>query len=135
MRRTSGEEPWTLMEPGARLTSVVVLGSTGSVGRSALSVLAHDGGARLRARGLGAHSSWEALVDQAREFRPRYIALTDPDAAANINGQLQGAGVEVLTGPDGLVTMVQDPETDRVLSAIVGAAGLRSTWAALEAGK
>src|SRR5215218_1258292 len=123
------------MEPGVRLTNVVVLGSTGSVGRSALSVVEHDGGARLGVRGLGAHSSWEALVEQARAFRPRYIALTDPDAAASVNGQLRDTGVEVLAGPDGLVTMVQDPETDRVLSAIVGAAGLRSTWAALEAGK
>ena len=44
-------------------------------------------------------------------------------------------GVEVLGGLDGIVRMVQDPETDRVLSAIVGAAGLEGTWAALEAGK
>ena len=61
--------------------------------------------------------------------------MTDPDAAASVDGQLRGTGVEVLSGPDGLVRMVQDPETDRVLSAIVGAAGLRGTWAALEAGK
>ncbi len=125
----------TLMAPGARLTNVVVLGSTGSVGQSALSVIGHDGGARLRAYGLGAHSSWESLLAQAREFRPRYIALTDPRSAALIDGQPRGTGVEVLSGPDGLITMVQDPETDRVLSAIVGAAGLRGTWAALEAGK
>src|SRR5207302_4790577 len=49
--------------------------------------------------------------------------------------ELQGTGVQVLAGLDGLVRMVQDPETDRVLSAIVGAVGLRGTWAALEAGK
>jgi 1-deoxy-D-xylulose-5-phosphate reductoisomerase len=74
-------------------------------------------------------------VEQARASRPRYIALTDPAAAACVNGQLRGTGVEVLSGPEGLVTMVEDPATDRVLSAIVGAAGLRGTWAALEAGK
>jgi 1-deoxy-D-xylulose-5-phosphate reductoisomerase len=123
------------MESGVKLTNVVVLGSTGSVGRSALSVIEHDGGARLGVRGLGAHTSWEALVEQARIHRPHYITLTDPEAAACVNGELRGTGVKVLSGPDGLITMVQDEQTDRVLSAIVGAAGLRSTWAALEAGK
>ena len=49
--------------------------------------------------------------------------------------ELRGQGVQVLAGLDGLVRMVQDPETDRVLSAIVGAVGLSGTWAALEAGK
>jgi 1-deoxy-D-xylulose-5-phosphate reductoisomerase len=123
------------MPPGSALTNVVVLGSTGSVGRNALRVIEHDGGARLRAIGLSAHSSWEPLVEQARAFRPRYVVLTDRAAASAIDGRLRGTGVEVLAGPEGVVTMVQDPETDRVLSAIVGAAGLRGTWAALEAGK
>ena len=116
-------------------TNVVVLGSTGSVGRSALNVIGHDGGTRLRAWGLGAHSSWEALADQAETFKPRYVALADPDAASALRHRLSGSGVDVLSGPDGLIAMVQDPEVDRVLSAIVGAAGLRGTWAALEAGK
>ncbi|WZP00034.1 1-deoxy-D-xylulose-5-phosphate reductoisomerase [Isosphaeraceae bacterium EP7] len=115
--------------------NVVILGSTGSVGRSALSVIAHDGGARLRAHGLAAGSSWQGLLAQAREARPRYIALADPEAAAQVDGQLRGTGVELLQGPDAIERMVTDPETDRVLSAIVGAAGLRGTWAALEAGK
>jgi 1-deoxy-D-xylulose-5-phosphate reductoisomerase len=123
------------MAPGGSRTNVVILGSTGSVGRSALSVIEHDGGARLKARGLSAHSRWEPLVAQARALRPEYITLTDPEAAARVDGQLSGTGIEVLSGPDGLVRMVQDEQTDRVLSAIVGAAGLEGTWAALEAGK
>jgi 1-deoxy-D-xylulose-5-phosphate reductoisomerase len=118
-----------------RIENVVVLGSTGSIGRSALSVLDHDAGRRLRAFGLSAHASWQLLVDQARAFRPRFITLTDPVAGAAVNGQLRGLGVELLDGPDGIERMVQAPETDRVVTAIVGAAGLRGTWAALEAGK
>jgi len=121
--------------PPGGATRVVVLGSTGSVGCSALDVIGHDGGARLRAWGLGARSSVEALIGQARTHRPRYIALADPDAAARVNGQLAGTGVEVLSGPDGLAEMAADPEADRVLSAVVGAAGLSGTWAAVEAGK
>ena len=115
--------------------NVVILGSTGSVGRSALSVVGHDGGKRLRAFGLSAHSSVERLIAQAHEFRPRFVAVTDPEAACRVDGQLRGSGAELLAGPDGIIAMVQAPETDRVLSAIVGAAGLRGTWAALEAGK
>ncbi|MEO6811154.1 MAG: 1-deoxy-D-xylulose-5-phosphate reductoisomerase [Isosphaeraceae bacterium] len=115
--------------------NIVILGSTGSVGQSALSVLAHDGGSRLRALGLSAHSSWERLIEQAKAVRPRYVVLTDPGAEAQIDGQLRGLGTELLSGLDGVARMVQDPQTDRVVTAIVGAAGLEGTWAALEAGK
>jgi 1-deoxy-D-xylulose-5-phosphate reductoisomerase len=122
------------MPPGA-LQNVVILGSTGSIGRSALSVIEHDGGNRLRAYGLAAHSSVETLVEQCRAFRPRFAALTCPDASSRINGQFAGSGAEFLAGRDGLIRMVTDEATDKVLSAIVGAAGLEGTWAALEAGK
>lgn len=118
-----------------RVENVVILGSTGSIGRSGLSVLEHDRGVRWRALGLAAHRSWEQLLEQARVHRPPYIALSDPEAANQINGQLKGLDTEILRGPDVLERLAQAPETDRVLAAIVGAAGLRSTWAAVEAGK
>ncbi len=98
-------------------------------------MIGHDGGARLRAWGLSAHTRWQDLAAQAIEHRPRFIAVTDPELARPVEQELRGTGVQVLAGLDGLVRMVQDPETDRVLSAIVGAVGLRGTWAALEAGK
>jgi 1-deoxy-D-xylulose-5-phosphate reductoisomerase len=123
------------MERIDSITRVVILGSTGSIGRSALSVIGHDGGTRLRAWGLSAHTRWHDLAAQAVEHRPRFIAVTDPELARPMEHELRGMGVQVLAGLDGLVRMVQDPETDRVLSAIVGAVGLRGTWAALEAGK
>jgi 1-deoxy-D-xylulose-5-phosphate reductoisomerase len=122
------------MRPGDQ-QNVVILGSTGSVGRSALSVVETDGGARLRAYGLSAHSKWGLLVEQAFAFKPRFVAVTDPASLAEMNGQLRGSGVELLKGRDGVARMVTDPSTDRVLTAIVGAAGLEGTWAALEAGK
>ena len=122
------------MPPG-REQNVVILGSTGSIGRSALSVIEHDGGARLRAFGLAADSSVDALVAQARKYRPRYVSLTTPEAAARVGDGLRGTGIEPLSGRDGIATMVRDEATDVVLSAIVGAAGLEGTWAAIEAGK
>jgi 1-deoxy-D-xylulose-5-phosphate reductoisomerase len=115
--------------------NVAILGSTGSIGRSALDVIAHDGGSRLRAFGLSAHANLDLLVEQARAVRPRFIALTDPAAAGRLDGALDGTGVEVLDGPDAVERLVTHPEVERVLTAIVGAAGLRGTWAAIEAGK
>jgi 1-deoxy-D-xylulose-5-phosphate reductoisomerase len=123
------------MPQGEAQENIVILGSTGSVGSSALGVIEHDGGRRLKAFGLSAHSQWETLAAQARALRPRFITLTDPGAALRLNGELKDTGVETLSGTDGIIRMVQDRETDRVLTAIVGAAGLRGTWAALEAGK
>ena len=124
------------MKPGDSLTRVVILGSTGSIGRSSLSVIEHDGGNRLRAWGLSGHRSGPALVEQARAFRPRFVDRDRPRLGATwFAASLPDLDVEVLAGTDGIIRMVQDPATDRVLSAIVGAAGLEGTWAALEAGK
>jgi 1-deoxy-D-xylulose-5-phosphate reductoisomerase len=123
------------MEPDEKPTRVVILGSTGSIGKSTLSVIEHDAAGRLQAWGLSAHKSWAGLVEQARAVRPRFVTVTDPEGFDRLKVELHGEGVEVLAGRDGIVRMVQDPSTDRVLSAIVGAAGLEGTWAALEAGK
>ena len=123
------------MERSDSLTHVVILGSTGSIGRSAMSVIDHDGGARLKAWGLSAHARWKMMAEQAIAHRPRFVALADPELAPLAESELRGTGIEVLAGLDGIIRMVEDPQTDRVLSAIVGAVGLRGTWAALEAGK
>ena len=125
----------TLREADDCLTRVVILGSTGSIGRNCLSVIDHDAGKRLRTWGLGAHKSAAALVEQAQAHRPRFVTATDRQAAKVVQHELAGHDIEVLAGPEGIIRMVQDPATDRVLSAIVGAAGLEGTWAALEAGK
>ncbi len=121
--------------PEATGQNVAILGSTGSIGRSALSVIGHDGGQRLRAVGLAAHRRVAELAQQAREFRPRYVVVADHEAASQLDGQFSGTGAEVLVGPEGVERLATAPEVDKVLSAIVGAAGLRGTWAALEAGK
>ncbi|HEX5270191.1 MAG TPA: 1-deoxy-D-xylulose-5-phosphate reductoisomerase [Gemmataceae bacterium] len=113
---------------------VVVLGSTGSIGTSTLDVITHLP-QRLQTAGLSAHSGWEALFEQANRHRPRRVVVTDPDAARRLDRTRLDPGIELLTGPEGVARMVADPEVDVVLSAIVGAAGLEGTWAALDAGK
>jgi 1-deoxy-D-xylulose-5-phosphate reductoisomerase len=113
---------------------VVVLGSTGSIGTSALKVIDHLPD-RLHAWGLSAHSRWEELLRQAQRFQPRYVTVTEPQAAAAFARQTLPAGTKLLADDDAVADMVRDPEVDVVLTAIVGAAGLTGTWLALEAGK
>jgi 1-deoxy-D-xylulose-5-phosphate reductoisomerase len=111
-----------------------VLGSTGSIGTNCLDVVSHLGG-RFQILGLSAHSSCDALLEQARRHRPRRVTLTDFAAAKRCDTARLPDGCRLLYGADGVVEMVRDPDVDVVVSAIVGAAGLAGTWAALEVGK
>jgi 1-deoxy-D-xylulose-5-phosphate reductoisomerase len=111
-----------------------VLGSTGSIGTNCLDVIHHLSD-RLQAVGLSAHSSWTTLFEQAERYRPRWLTLTDPDSARAADLTRLPSGTRLLRGEEGIATMVSAPEVDVVVTAIVGAAGLAGTWAALEAGK
>jgi 1-deoxy-D-xylulose-5-phosphate reductoisomerase len=113
---------------------VVVLGSTGSIGTSCLDVIAHLAD-RLEPVGLSAHRSWEPLLDQALRWRPRWVTVSDRETARRLDAGRLPAGTRLLTGDEGIAQMVAEPDVDVVVSAIVGAAGLAGTWAALEAGK
>ena len=119
---------------GGEPLRVAVLGSTGSIGTSTLDVIASSGG-RLAPFLLAANRSVGRLLEQARACRPRWVVVVDPAAAADIGAAALPAGTSLAVGPDALDDLVQAAEVDRVVSAIVGAAGLRSTWAALTAGK
>ena len=113
---------------------VAVLGSTGSIGKSTLEVIAASGGL-FRPHLLAAHTSVGPLLEQARIHRPDWVVVTDPSAAATIGATALPAGARLAVGPEALDDLVRAPEVDRVVSAIVGAAGLQSTLAALDAGK
>ena len=113
---------------------IAVLGSTGSIGKSTLDVIAASRG-RFVPFLLAAHRSIAGLLEQARACRPRWVVVVDPAAAAQIGAAALPPGTSLAIGPEALDDLVQSPEIDRVVSAIAGAAGLRSTWSALEAGK
>ena len=121
-------------DSAGRGVSVAVLGSTGSIGTSTLDVIEASGG-RFSCFLLAAHRRVGPLLEQAHRVRPRWIAVVDPAAAAAIGSAALPAGTRLAVGPDRLDELVQAAEVDRVVSAIVGAAGLRSTWAAVAAGK
>lgn len=116
-----------------RKKNVAVLGSTGSIGRSALEVIACRSD-KLAAIALTARSNITRLLEQAIEFCPRWIAVGD-DAAGQRLGASVPPRVELLGGADALERIAGHPSVDIVLTAIVGAAGLNATLAALEAGK
>jgi 1-deoxy-D-xylulose-5-phosphate reductoisomerase len=118
----------------SQVTNVAVLGSTGSIGRSALEVIAASEG-RLRAVALAANSNVRMLAEQARAFCPRWIVVADAEKGAAYDFSPLPQGVEVLLGAESLSRVARHPEVDVVLSAVVGRAGLEGTWAALEAGK
>jgi 1-deoxy-D-xylulose-5-phosphate reductoisomerase len=115
---------------------VAILGSTGSVGEATLDVVARHPD-RFRVVALGANRNVEKLADQCRRFSVPYAALADSSAAARLEGALRArqATTRVIGGADPLVELAGLPEVHSVMAAIVGAAGLRSTFAAARAGK
>ncbi len=113
---------------------LALLGATGSIGRSTLDVLRHHPG-RFEVVALGALGSRpEELAAIAREFRPRLVAIADPEAARRA-APLLPAGIELVAGAGALEAASTHPHADRVVAAIVGAAGLSPVYAALAAGK
>jgi len=119
---------------GSRPRNVVVLGSTGSIGRSTLEVVSSSDGGMV-ACALTAHSRTERLLDQAQWMRPRWVVITDPEAAARQDWSQLPAECELLVGPEAVARVVAEPDVDIVVCAIVGSAGLQGAWAAVEAGK
>lgn len=117
---------------GRRLT---ILGSTGSIGTSALSVV-ESNPERFEVIGLAGGRNMTLLARQALTFRPRFLAVLDEERARELNGLLpRGHGAEILTGAGGYAALASLPEADMVVSAQVGAAGLPATLAAALAGK
>jgi len=90
---------------------------------------------RVAVVGLSAHSKWQLLAEQCRRFRPRVAVLTDRAAFDAADRTAFPADTELLCGEDAACALASAPDVDVVLSAVVGAAGLTGTWAAVEAGK
>jgi 1-deoxy-D-xylulose-5-phosphate reductoisomerase len=120
----------------SKLTRITVLGSTGSIGKSTLDVVARHPD-RYRIVALTAHQQDELLFEQCQRFQPRFAVLLDEAASERLRRRLAAAGleVEVLCGAAALERVATLPEVDAVMAAIVGAAGMPPTLAAAHAGK
>jgi 1-deoxy-D-xylulose-5-phosphate reductoisomerase len=115
------------------MRNVVVLGSTGSIGTSAIKV-AEDLPDHIRLLGLAAGNNVELLVEQTRKHQPEAICISDP-AKADPLREAFGTSPRVCSGPEGLLKLATLPGADIVLIAIVGTAGLQPALAAIRAGK
>lgn len=114
---------------------IVILGSTGSIGRQALDII-KEFPEKFLVRGLAARRNWELLLEQTMRFQPAAVALHEREDAMRLKASLPpGAKTEVLWGREGLLQLVRLPEAEIVLSAVTGAAGIEPTVAAIEAGK
>ena len=114
------------------VTSLSILGSTGSIGRQSLAAAAHLG---IPVAAIAARSDIALLERQAREFQPRLAAVFDEDAAAEMRVKLADTPTEVLAGMDGLMEAAAAPEADCVVTAVSGSVGLRPTLTAIDEGK
>jgi 1-deoxy-D-xylulose-5-phosphate reductoisomerase len=112
---------------------IVILGSTGSIGRQTLEVVeAHSD--TLKVIGLGAGSNYQLLEQQVRRFCPSFAALADVEAAQIAASHLQDETVQVLSGLQGITDLVELPNVDLVVNALSGFAGLEPTIKAIRRG-
>ncbi len=117
-----------------RTKRLAILGSTGSIGVQALDVVQRARG-RFEVTALAAGKNARKLAEQVRRFQPRIVAMADAAAARTLRELIGSGGPEILDGDEGVAAVAAHPEVDFVLAAVAGGAGLRSTAAAIEAGK
>jgi len=119
--------------------NIAILGSTGSIGRTALDVI--DGLNSFNTKGrfeviaLSCHSNIKLLAEQVRRYRPKYAVVTDTDYADQFRRSIEGQKVEVFAGPEGLEKITEIEGVDTILAAVVGVAGLPAVLSAVRKGK
>ena len=121
---------------GATMKAITILGATGSIGLSTLDVIAQHP-SRFKVFALTANHSVDKLLQQCLQFQPRYAVMADEASANQLAQQLRqrDCATEVLAGEQALADVAAHPNTDYVMAAIVGAAGLVPSLAAAKAGK
>jgi 1-deoxy-D-xylulose-5-phosphate reductoisomerase len=116
---------------------IAILGSTGSIGRSTLSVV-ESYPERFEVATLAAGNNVEVAFEQAVRWKPRVLSLAAPQSAEIVRNRLRSAGlaeIDVLDGTPGTIKVATHPDVDFVVSAIVGVSGLEATYEAVRAGK
>ncbi|BCU82072.1 1-deoxy-D-xylulose 5-phosphate reductoisomerase 1 [Polycladomyces abyssicola] len=112
---------------------LAILGSTGSIGTNTLAVAAEHPD-QFEVVALAAGTNVEEMVRQVNRFRPRLVSMATKEAAEAVRSRVD-AGVKVMWGDEGVLSVATHPDADYVVSALVGSRGLRPTLAAIEAGK
>ena len=115
------------------MKKIAILGSTGSIGTQTLDVVRANGD--IEVLGISAGRNIKMLEEQAREFHPKLIAVWDENAAKDLAVRLQDIDVKIVSGMDGLLELARMPETDILVTAVVGMIGIRPTMEGIKAGK
>ena len=115
------------------MKKIAILGSTGSIGTQTLDVVRANGD--IEVLGISAGRNVKMLEEQAREFHPKLIAVWDEIAAKDLAVRLQDMDVKIVSGMDGLLELARMPETDILVTAVVGMIGIRPTMEGIKAGK
>lgn len=115
------------------MKKIAILGSTGSIGTQTLDVVRLNGD--IEVLGISAGSNVELLEKQVREFRPRLVAVWKEEAARELAVRIADTETKVVSGMDGLLELARMPETEILVTAIVGMIGIRPTMEAIRAGK
>src|SRR3972149_3772465 len=125
---------WKKSPTCRKMKNIVVLGSTGSIGKNTLEV-ARNLKDKFRVIGLSSNSRWDLLAEQVEEFKPAYVALNDSHLGDKLRHRLSDNHLKILTGNKCLEEIVLREEVDVVVSAVVGAVGLQAAIAAVQRGK
>ena len=111
-----------------------ILGSTGSIGVQTLDIVKRNP-ERFSVTSLVAHSRWQELADQAREFGVERVVIGDERHYAALKEALADTSIEVMAGSDAIIDVASDTHCDTIVNSLVGYSGLHPTYAAIEAGK
>ncbi len=117
-----------------KIRNIAILGSTGSIGRQTLDIIAEYPD-RFKARLLVANTSASLLIEQARRFVPRQVIIASESLYPRVKESLADLPIEVMTGSEAVCEAVTQPDVDTVVTAMVGYSGLASTLSAVKAGK
>ena len=115
------------------MKKIAILGSTGSIGTQTLEVVRENGD--IQVTSLAAGRNIDLLEKQAREFRPAFVAVAGEKEANDLRIALKDLSIPVYSGMEGLIAVAQDPESEILVTAIVGMIGIRPTIAGIKAGK
>ncbi len=115
------------------MKKIAILGSTGSIGTQTLDVVRANGD--IEVLGISAGRNVKMLEGQAREFHPQLIAVWDENAAKDLAVRLADLDVKIVSGMDGLLELARLPQTDILVTAVVGMIGIRPTMEGIKAGK
>ena len=113
------------------MKNIALLGSTGSIGKNTLEVVRNNPD-KLKIITLTAGKNWQLLAEQAREFKPKFVALADIKHENDLKQALKDTNIKVGVGEEAVIEAVTISGVDTVLAAIVGAAGSKPAWEAIK---